>query len=59
MDTRNDPTRLAIAAGLDLIDKELCPKSKDGHGHCVHWWDGCDPCCWCGDNSDPQADPER
>ena len=23
-----------------------CPNSKDGHGHCPHWWDGED-CCWC------------
>jgi hypothetical protein len=23
-----------------------CPNSKDGNGHCVHWWDG-EACCWC------------
>lgn len=27
-----------------------CPKSKDGRGHCQHWWDE-EPCCWCGSDS--------
>lgn len=30
----------------DIYD-EHCPKSKDGRGHCVCWWEG-DGCCWCG-----------
>ena len=29
-------------------DEHPCPYSKDGHGHCVHWWDN-ESCCWCND----------
>ena len=32
---------------------EVCPKSKEGCGHCQCWQDGHDPCCWCKDNSEP------
>lgn len=28
---------------------EFCSESKDGHGHCVCWWES-EPCCWCGHN---------
>jgi hypothetical protein len=28
-------------------DTEVCPETKDGNGHCEHWWDG-EMCCWCG-----------
>lgn len=35
-----------------MIDVDFdCPNSKDGFGHCPHW-DDCDPCCWCGDNTE-------
>ena len=37
------------ACGLTHAHEETdCVASKDGHGHCVHWWDA-EPCCWCGD----------
>ncbi len=32
--------------------REHCPKSE--HGHCECWYDGHDPCCHCGDNSEPR-----
>lgn len=30
-----------------------CPKRKD-KTHCIHWWDGEEPCCNCGDNQDEE-----
>lgn len=33
------------------VAEGFCPKRDDGT-HCVHWWDGEEPCCACGDNSD-------
>lgn len=44
---------------VDLTDIQHCPKSRDGYGHCDHWWYGETPCCWCGDNTprDNVAEP--
>jgi len=39
-------------SGPEVNDAEFCPKSKDGNGHCNHWWDGDKPCCWCGDDTE-------
>lgn len=34
-------------------DPEFCPKSEHENTHCECWWDGHDPCCYCGDNTAP------
>lgn len=35
-----------------------CPKRKDGT-HCVHWWDGDQPCCACGAGTvEPESSEE-
>lgn len=39
----NEPLDLRDAREAD---DENCPNSRDGLGHCQHWWEG-DPCCWC------------
>ncbi len=53
--TYPEPLLMIDCGDLNLNDSanEDCPKSKDSRGHCRCWWDGHDPCCWCGDNSEP------
>lgn len=41
---------------LKSEDQEHCPESKDGHGHCVDWWEG-GSCCWCRDTPDRALAP--
>ena len=31
-----------------------CPKSKDGLGHCIHWYEA-EECCWCYDPKCPNC----
>ena len=39
----------------EAAELQDCPNSKDGRGHCPHWWDG-DGCCWC--DSGPMSQEE-
>lgn len=46
---------------------EWCPaeltkggEPNEDHSHCSHWWDNCEPCCRCGDDTpDPGCDCPR
>ena len=44
----------------ERLGDEYCPKSKDGLGHCICWWD-CESCCWCKSDTpdNPDCDCER
>jgi NTP pyrophosphatase (non-canonical NTP hydrolase) len=43
---KREPPQLTGDDPQDTID-QVCLFSKDGSGHCGHWWDT-EPCCWCG-----------